>query len=137
MTILSILTKEETFQLIEYLKNLGISFSNNLTPREKYEIEYYAPIVIPRLAFEKNEITNQYEAKNNPEIAFEHMEKLIIDEAEFSRNHERDGDMFYFIPEDVQKANLEAYYDNHHLLGEPQQSWQISCNKILEALKNK
>jgi hypothetical protein len=134
MSILSILTKEETFQLIEYLKNLGISFSNNLTSQQKYEIEYYAPIVIPRLAFE---IKNQDEAKNNPEIAFEHMEKLSIDEVEFERNHVRDGDMFDFIPEDVQKANLDAYYDNHHLLGEPQQSWQISCNKILEALKNK
>ena len=134
MTILSILTKEETFQLIDFLKTVGISFSGNLTAHEKREVEFYAPIVISRLAFEKMEQLNQNDLIINTDMAFEDMEQISKDNDEFERNHVRDGDMYYDVSEEAQKANLETYYSHHHQTAEPKQSWKVSCDKITKAL---
>ena len=89
MTILSILTKEETFQLIDFLKTVGISFSGNLTAHEKREVEFYAPIVISRLAFEKMEQLNQNDLIINTDMAFEDMEQISKDNDEFEQCSQR------------------------------------------------
>jgi hypothetical protein len=111
MSILSTLTKEEAFTLIGYLKKIGISYTNVSSATEINEVEHHARIIIPRLAFED-------------------MEKITEDQAQYDR-YERDGDMF---SDEEQTAKLEEHFNHHHNLPEPQQSWQIFCNKISNAL---
>lgn len=115
MSILSTLTKEEAFTLIGYLKKIGISYTNVSSATQINEVEHHARIVIPRLAFED-------------------MEQNIKDQIQFDRDYERDGDMFYPYSEEEQNARTEEHFNTHHHLPEPQQSWQIFCNKISNAL---